>query len=143
MKSGVWHSWLGVVVAVGAVLAIVLAAGTAGAEEPAVVTTAVAPSAQYVLVHDGRSIWVVPVGGESAGILSTGRHNCSQRGYAILAEADGSILVVRYSKTATGEMTYVVRHVDADGRVDWTRELSPSGPHTTARRIAFAAPSAR
>jgi hypothetical protein len=126
-------------------LAIVLSAATAAAEEvPPIVTTADAPSAQYVLVHDGRSIWVVPVGAAASGLLSTGRTNCAARGYAILAEADGSLLVVRYSTTAAGEVTYVVRHVDPDGRVDWTRELSPtSGEVATgdvATRIAFAVP---
>lgn len=120
------------------------AATLARAEEPGPrLITTTAPATRYVLVHEGRSISVVPVGGTGAAMpVSNGRHNDRSKGYAILAENDGSLLVVRYRTAACGTTYYTVRHVDAEGRVDWTREATAAPAGESPRQIAVAPPRA-
>ncbi len=114
----------------------------ARAEEPgARLVTATVRATRYVLVHDGRSISVAPVGDHvGATQLSIGRYNDRSKGYAILAEGDGSLLVVRYRTAASGTTHYTVRHVDAEGRVDWARELTAAPTGDAPREIAVAPP---
>lgn len=121
------------------------AATAASAEEPAPrVVTASTSTRRWVVVHDGRSLAITTIRGSlgDRAVLRNGRHNDASRGYAILSEPDGSLLVVRYCRAPCGATRYTIRHVGPDGDVEWTRSLTAVAGAEGPREIAVAAGAA-
>lgn len=125
--------------AVVVALIVVAASGLARAEGPAG-----ARKSSYVLLHDGGSLTLAllaATGAEPGAHIWNGRHNSAAQGFAIVSEADGGLLVVRYE--TRGDVTrYTIRQVDADGNLRWVRRVDASATTHARREIAVAAHAA-
>lgn len=121
---------------VAVALSLVASSGLARAEGPSG-----SRKSSYVLVHDGGSLTLAllaATGAEPGAHIWNGRHNSASRGFAIVSEADGGLIVVRYE--TRGDVTrYTIRQVDADGNLRWVRSVDASARAHAPREIAVAA----
>lgn len=97
----------------------------------------------YVIVRDGGALSLLPQGATEGGHLWNGRGNCPHGGYAVGAEPDGGLLVVRYGRRDDGGTQYSIRHVRPTGEVDWTQRVDVPSRGPGREVVVAAAPSRR
>ena len=128
------------VVAVASASGCAVGAGRPGVAAPAAHPPSAGPDS-YVIVRDGGLLSLLPQGATSARHLWNGRGNCPHGGYAVGAEPDGGLLIVRYGRGEDGGTQYAIRHVRPTGEVDWTQRVDVPSRGLGRDVVIAAAPS--